>query len=452
MSTRIHHAVLSFPTTLVGETMYDNGVRIAAFLILMTLALLPVHRANAQNAEASASDLIKALNETKFDLNLRYRYETVDDDGFAKDANASTLRTTAGFTTGKFHDFFTRLQVQDVREVGLDDFDDGTGRNPLRIQYPLVADPEETDLLEAYLGFTGLANTTMKVGRQIITYREAPNHRFIGTVLWRQNWQNHDAFTLVNTSLANTTFSYAYSWNVNRIFTDEAVNRVRANFDSDSHFLNLEYKGLPYGVMEGYVYLLDFSNSPATSSSTFGVRFSGNTPMSGAPNAKILYALEYARQDDYANNPLNLDEYYFLGEIGAAFVPGHGVDSLTIKFDYELLAGDGSASFNTPLATLHAYQGWADRFLTTPVNGLQDIYITGSAVLMGINLSLSYHDFSSDNLDYAYGTEFDVQATKALNKNFTVGLKYADYDAHSTARNGGATALDVSKFWAWVQF
>ncbi|TAJ93174.1 MAG: hypothetical protein EPO31_02875 [Gammaproteobacteria bacterium] len=453
MSIRTPHSVLSFPASRIGVILDKTGVRIAALLLLLTtLALLPLYRASAQNAEAPTSDLIKSLNETKFDLNLRYRFESVDDDGFAKDANASTLRTTAGLTTGKFHDFFTRLQVQDVREVGLDDFDDGTGRNPVRAQYPLVADPEETDLLEAYLGFTGFANTTMKVGRQIVTYREAPNHRFIGTVLWRQNWQNHDAFTLVNTSLANTTFSYAYSWNVNRIFTDEAVNRVRANFDSNSHFLNIEYKGLPYGVLEGYTYLLDFDNSPATSSSTFGVRFSGNTAMSAAPNAKIIYALEYARQDDYADNPLNFDEYYFLGEIGAAFVPGHGVDSFTIKFDYELLTGNGAASFNTPLATLHVYQGWADRFLTTPVNGLQDIYVTGGAVFKGVNLSLSYHDFSSDRLDYDYGTEFDAQATKALNKNFTVGLKYATYDADPDLPNVGATALDVDKFWAWVQF
>ena len=427
-----------------------NGI-LPLLLALLFLSSLSVVMAQ-DSAPAPASPLIQALNETKLDLNVRYRYELVDDEGFARDANASTLRTAAGFTTGKFHDFFTRMQVQDVRKIGLDDFNDGTDRNPARAQFPSVTDPEETDLLEAYLGYTGLENTTMKLGRQIITYREAPNHRFIGTVLWRQNWQNHDAFTLVNTSLPNTILSYAYSWNVNRIFTEEAVNRVRANFYSNSHFMNLEYKGFKYGVLEAYGYLLDFDNSPTTSTTTFGARFSGSTAAAAATNAKILYALENARQDDYADNPASIDEHYFLGEIGASFAPGHGVDSLTVKFDYELLSGDGTASFNTPLATLHSYQGWADRFLTTPVNGLQDIYVTGSAVFMGINLSLIYHDLSSDNRDYDYGTEIDVQATKALNKNFTVGLKYADYDADTNTLNTGATALDVSKFWAWLQF
>ena len=34
-------------------------------------------------------------------------------------------------------------------------------------------------------------------------------------------------------------------------------------------------------------------------------------------------------------------------------------------------------SFQTLLATLHKFQGWADKFLTTPPNGIRDLY--GSA-------------------------------------------------------------------------
>ena len=42
---------------------------------------------------------------------------------------------------------------------------------------------------------------------------------------------------------------------------------------------------------------------------------------------------------------------------------------------YEVLgADDGAAltSFQTPLATLHKFQGWADKFLTTPPNGIRE--------------------------------------------------------------------------------
>ena len=163
----------------------------------------------------------------------------------------------------------------------------------------------------------------MKLGRQIITYRKAPFHRFMGTVLWRQNWQNHDAFTFQNTSLPDTTIKYAYSWNVNRIFTDESIlgGGNAAEFDSDSHFVNVKYDGFNYAKLEGYAYLLDFDNSPANSTETFGGRVNGGYPI--RKKWKLLYAGEYASQDDYGAAIVALDEDYYLGEIGVKFTPGN---------------------------------------------------------------------------------------------------------------------------------
>jgi len=131
------------------------------------------------------------------------------------------------------------------------------------------------------------------------------------------------------------------------------------------------------------------------------------------------------------------------------------ISSVTLKFDYELFTGNGSNSFITPLATAHAYQGWADRFLVTPADGIEDWYFTAGIAALGFNLAVIYHDLSSDNLSYDYGTEIDLQATRALNKHLTVGLKYANYDGDTNASNvarNGALAKDVSKFWAWIQF
>jgi len=408
----------------------------------------------AQESESAAgeSDLITAISKGKVDLGLRLRYEHVNDDAAAESADALTNRTVLGYTTGSFQGISARLLVQDVRGI-INDYNDATGRNPGKVRYAVVADPEETDFLEAYAAFAGPAATTFKLGRQIITYRDAPLHRFIGTVLWRQNWQNHDAFTLENKSLPDTTIHYAYIWNVNRIFTDEAVISSRANFDSDSHLINIQYGGFKYGTLEAYSYLLDFNNAATTSSSTYGVRFNGAYPAS--EGIKILYALEYAKQEDYAGNPGDINENYFLGEIGGNIKINTLNDPMTLKFDYELLSGNGTASFNTPLATLHAFQGWADRFLTTPADGIEDIYVTVSAKLLGIGFLAVYHDLSSDHDNYKYGTEIDIQAVKTLNKNFTLGLKYSDYNgdgnALNTARNG-AIARDVSKFWAWLEF
>jgi hypothetical protein len=399
-----------------------------------------------------ADDFWTAFTGGKIDLNVRYRYEHVDDDAAMEDANASTIRTTLGYTSGTWQGFGARILAQDVREAVLDDFNDATGRYPSRARYAVVADPEETDLLEGYASYTGIADTTFKLGRQIITYRLDPMHRFIGTVLWRQNWQNHDGFSVVNKSFDKTTLSYAYSWNVNRIFTDEAVNPVAADFDSNSHFLNAQYDGFKYGKIEGYVYLLDFDNAPALSTATYGIRFNGSWPYHD--RASVLYTAEYARQYDYADNPAQVDEDYFLGEIGASFKTGKPVDNITLKFSYELLTGNGTIAFQTPLATGHAYQGWADRFLVTPGDGIEDLYFTAGAGYLGANLLIVYHLFDADNTDYSYGSELDVQLTKTFKEHYTFGFKLGIYDASDDLLNvarGGSRAADVSKYWAWAQ-
>ena len=123
---------------------------------------------------------------------------------------------------------------------------------------------------------------------------------------------------------------------------------------------------------------------------------------------------------------------------------------LLLKASYELQEGNGGADrFVTILGTNHAYQGWADKFLVTPGDGVEDIYLTAVTTAYGIKFVAAYHDFSSDNNSYDYGTEFDVMATKKVGKNYTVGLKYADYNADNNALNIGPTAVDTTKMWVF---
>mgnify|MGYP000132609917 CR=1 FL=1 len=46
----------------------------------------------------------------------------VDQDGIAKDANASTLHTQLGYKTGKIHDFSATLEIENVTYLGNDNF------------------------------------------------------------------------------------------------------------------------------------------------------------------------------------------------------------------------------------------------------------------------------------------------------------------------------------------
>ncbi len=422
--------------------------RMTQYVVFLFISL------SCQSALAEGGDdpFWTALTSGKVDFSARYRYEHVDDDAATDHADASTIRTTLGYTTGNFHGFGIRLLGQDVRDVFVDDFNDATGRPNSKTNFAVVADPSATDFLESYISFNALPETTIKAGRQIITYRANPFHRFMGTVLWRQNWQNHDAFSIQNKSLPNTTINYAYSWNVNRIFTEKAVASAKANFDSDSHFLNVKYDGLKYAKLEGYSYLLDFKNAASSSTATYGGRLNGAYPLS--ENIKLLYVGEYAAQDDYGHNTANVSEDYYLGEIGVKFTPGNAIKALVLKFDYEVLTGNGSSAFQTPLATGHAFQGWNDRFLVTPGDGIEDAYVTAVLLAYGAKFIASYHMIQSDNLGYDYGDELDLLLTKTFRKHYTFGAKIGIYDADTNANNiarGGNRAADVVKTWAWAQ-
>ncbi len=397
-----------------------------------------------------------ALTGGKPHLYLRYRYEHVDDNQprgpDPEPADASTIRAALGYETGNFAGFTAMFEVEHVQEF-TDNFNDGPGgsSDPGRTRYALVPDPEGTEVNQAFLAYDGIPDTIIKAGRQILTFGETPFHRYFGTVLWRQNWQVHDAVRLINTSLPDTELTYAYSWNVNRIFGEDAPNGF-ADFDSDTHIFNGQYRGLSFGKLEAFAYLIDLQNSDANSNQTYGARFDGKYPINESIDA--LYALEGAYQEDYGDNPNDMDSYYFLGEIGAGFkLANPYVKTVTFKFDYEILSGDGGADrFITPLATGHAFQGWADRFLNTPGDGIHDYYFSGILAGMGAKLITVYHFLESDNNDYDYGEELDVLGTYTFKEHYIFGLKYAYYMADENASNTtGPNAFDASIFWAFAE-
>jgi len=107
---------------------------------------------------------------------------------------------------------------------------------------------------------------------------------------------------------------------------------------------------------------------------------------------------------------------------------------------YELLGSDNGVGFSTPLATLHKFQGFSDKFLSTPAEGIQDVYLTVKGAVSGVNLSATYHDLSSDINDKDYGSEIDLVAVYSINKNYKTLIKLATYSATDHA-------TDTSKLW-----
>jgi|TARA_B100001971_G_scaffold127857_1_gene117835 hypothetical protein len=87
-------------------------------------------------------------------------------------------------------------------------------------------------------------------------------------------------------------------------------------------------------------------------------------------------------------------------------------------------------SFVTPLASLHKYNGWADKFLGTPTGGIDDVYLS---VKHGFNektkFAIAFHDFEAESSGGDYGSEWDMSLSHKFNANFSLLFKLADYES-----------------------
>lgn len=368
--------------------------------------------------ENTASSLTEAIRNGKLALNFRYRAEWVDD-ARPEEALASTLRSRVTYTSTIYRAFQLQLEVDDVTALGASKYDDLHGSV---IDRGVVADAEGTEANQAWLAYSGLPATTVKYGRQRI---DLDNQRFIGGVAWRQNEQTYEALSLANTSLADTEIFYARVNNINRVFGPRAGRSGTAAADVDldgaMDLLNIRYSAFAAARISAYGYLLDIADAPVLSSKTWGLRVSDG----GGKTKRFHYAAEYARQSDYGTNPADYRAHYYSLEAGLNGKRFGGTLGCEV-----LGAGRGAAvGFATPLATLHKFQGFADQFLTTPVEGIEDRYLGFSANWSDIKLTLTYHDFAAARGGENYGEEVDFSIAWPLNRFLHLLVKYAHYRA-----------------------
>lgn len=357
------------------------------------------------------------------DANLRY--ESVNQAGIANDADAVTFRLRLGGEI-KAHGFAFLAEGEGTIALSsnYNDTLPGNGVEP----YPVVADPENIELNRLQLSYfsDGIGGT---VGRQRIVH---DNARFVGNVGWRQNEQTFDAVR-GQAKIGPIALDAAYAISQRTIYGVDSPNE---HFDGDFVLLNAAADVKPV-KLSGFAYLVDYDSRIAFSSQTYGLRGTAAIPV--GPVTLDLMA-SFAVQSDMGANPVSYQAEYYSLEAGVGF------KGLSLKGGYEELGSDGgTAGFQTPLATLHAFNGWADLFLTTPAAGLRDYYVSagykfsGIKALPGLNVALTYHQFDSDIGGVDYGDEIDASA------GFKIGpvsllAKYANYNAQ-------AFGSDVEKFW-----
>ena len=378
----------------------------------------------AQPNQASA-DSEKEVHD--FWINAVLRNEQVDQDNVLRDANAVTLRTRVGYEYSGVPNFGLLAEVENI--TALDDSYNSTTNG--RVNRSVVPDPEDTELNRLVATYTGFADTSVQVGRQRIVF---DNARFIGNVGWRQNEQTFDAAMVTHELSEETTVRVGYIDKVRRIFgPDSPIGTT----DMQSPIVHVNYRGLSNSTLTAYGYFLDFEDAPSTSNRTLGIRWVGSRQLNEAVTLK--HQLEFADQADYSGGAGTIDAHYIHANVVAAF------DRFSVGVGHELLSGDGSYAFQTPLATGHAFNGWSDQFLVTPTDGLQDTYIQAGVKFFGVNLRTFYHEFRADNGSDDYGSEINAIATRKFGDSFLAGLKFADYQAD-------ARGVDTTKLWLYLQF
>jgi hypothetical protein len=382
--------------------------------------------------EEAATDLASAITSGKATISGRYRYEFVDQDNALKNANASTLRLRLNYRTGQWKDWSAFAEFDHVFHVLIDDFNSGGGTSPNRGEYSVVADPKGSDLNQMYFDLDPNDNWKYRFGRQRILL---DNQRFVGGVGWRQNEQTYDALTLNTKAISNTALSYSYVNRVRRIF-GQTVPAGKERLDG--HLFNAKITINKAFSVTPYLYHLDYDTALANSTTTAGARLGGDV---GFGSGKFVWLAEFALQTDAGDNPTSYDANY--AHLTGTYAAGNG---MSFGLGYEVLGADSGAgtAFRTPLATLHAFNGWADQFLGTPAAGLEDIYGTFRFKAGKWSLIAMYHDFSSDTGSSNFGDEFDIAAGRKLGERYGVLFKGAFFSADSSSP---LTNVDTNKFW-----
>ena len=425
------------------------------------------------SAEAYAEDLAKAgsgsislmdaVQNGKNLTNFRLRYEHVEQDGLT-DANGLTLRSLIGWQTAPFHTVSLAAQLINVAQLQ-DNFNDGVPQHapvyaysnqPGMESYAKIVDPEYTGINQLYADIGALPDTRIRIGRQQVNL---DNVRFIGDIGFRQLMQVYDGLSIFNKSITDTEVYLAHFESVRQINT-------QLRTDGALEVANIKYRFTETESLTGYGYFSSFDNlgfgkswfgdgndGANQSNRTLGLRLDGTHKLND--NWKLLYTAEYAKQQDYAGGDGRIDAHYYKLGGGAA------LGNLSLRADQELLSSnDGIYAFQTPFGTNHLFQGWVDRFLITPKEGIRDSYITASYKYGDVSVFADYHWIHSDKnfnqvgggMADLYGKEWNLAVSYSYNKHLLTKVEYGKYTESDQYLSEKKRFKDTDKLWLTLSY
>lgn len=366
------------------------------------------------------------------DFGLHLRAAEVDVDDKISRAASAKLRVTWGASWTDT--LSSTLELDHVSTALKDQHDDGLRGNG-EAQIPDVAGSE---INQGFIQLN-LSQWKLRAGRQRLEY---DNQRFIGSNSFWQNDQTFDALRIDYDFFNASTFSYAYVGNVNRIFGDDARRELSisdVNYDPiedgetqlllgdhkhNTHLFNLRLKEWDYSFLGFYYYNIDNRNTVLASNNTLGARFNYQR---GLGSFDLRSDIEIATQ---SHPELSQDQRtnYHLIELAAS------LHSTEVEIRQEVLGGKEGVRFVTPLASLHNFQGWVDKFSSQPTNGIVDNSLALSWRRSPFKIDVRFHKFNSKQSDIDWGKEVDIDLIFKVKRKHRFLVRYANFISAAQSR------------------
>lgn len=313
----------------------------------------------------------------------------------------------------------TTIETDYVKLFWESDFTNGVNLNGK----PVIPDVGGFDLNQAVLRYQ-VSNTLMlSLGREVLNWG---SQRFIGGNGFWQNEQAFDSAGFTYEFASASTVRYRYIDNANRIQGDKATaNGLRpvkflGDHSHDTHALFMTFNEWDFWRFQTYYFDINIEEAKVLSNQLVGARIDYKNRLG---RFKVLANIEFAKQKrkSVGGKAHYIDYHHFMA--------GLGYRSNQLVFSYERLGQANGVSFVTPLASLHEQNGWADKFLLTPKDGLLDYSLQYIWRKSPIKIEVRYHHFHSDNSGNLLAKESDLDFDIKMGKPHLIRLRLADFKA-----------------------
>lgn len=414
------------------KSFFVVKIRIVFFISILgsTLFLISIKAFS----EESDNGIYEAFYNGELSYQGRLRYESVSQDNDLKNATAYTLRNLISYKTDFYKNFSLNTAIENVMRFGGGSYNSFTNN---KNNYSSIADAENTDIQQLYIDYLLNDNHLFRLGRQELSLGPSTN-RFVSSSPWRQNHQAFDA-VYYQGSFNDLTVRAAVIDKVNSVFGRNRDDFPFSNgrLDVNGKLINMESKRFDPLSIQAYSYLLHYPDIPVNSTQTYGVRFHGEHSVTH--DYLAIWSAEYANQQAYKNGS-NDSNNYFRADFSLKW------PSIQFLVGTEILEGDGRSRFLTPLATAHPFHGWTDQFQPAPLKGLIDRHIKVIKDFNVVQIFTAFYSFKTQSGGVDIGDEFNIGVDKNINKNLSLGAKYARLKVD----NSYLELVDTTKFWLFV--